>query len=149
MESKTNKKAFFNYDILEKFEAGLVLLGGEVKSIRNNHYSLQGAYIVVEDEEAWLVKAMVAPYQPKNMVAGYNPERKRKLLLNKKELQYLQGKTKEKGLTIVPLKVYNKHGQIKLEIGLANGKSKGDKREVLKTYRKEILLENSKIATRV
>ncbi|MEK7565332.1 MAG: SsrA-binding protein SmpB [Patescibacteria group bacterium] len=132
MESKTNKKAFFNYDILEKFEAGLVLLGGEVKSIRNNHYSLQGAYIVVEDEEAWLVKAMVAPYQPKNMVAGYNPERKRKLLLNKKELQYLQGKTKEKGLTIVPLKVYNKHGQIKLEIGLAKGKSKGDKREVLK-----------------
>lgn len=132
MEAKTNKKAFFNYEILEKFEAGLVLLGGEVKSIRNNHYSLQGAYITVEDEEAWLVKAMIAPYQPKNMVAGYNPERKRKLLLNKKELQYLQGKTKEKGLTIVPLKVYNKHGQIKLEIGLAKGKNKSDKREVLK-----------------
>ncbi|MDP3800240.1 MAG: SsrA-binding protein SmpB [bacterium] len=132
MEAKTNKKAFFNYEILESFEAGLVLLGGEVKSIRNNHYSLQGAYITVEDEEAWLVKAMIAPYQPKNMIAGYNPERKRKLLLNKKELQYLQGKTKEKGLTIVPLKVYNKHGQIKLEIALAKGKSKGDKREVLK-----------------
>lgn len=132
MEAKTNKKAFFNYEILEKFEAGLVLLGGEVKSIRNNHYSLQGAYITVEDEEAWLVKAMIAPYQPKNMSGQYNPERKRKLLLNKKELQYLQGKTKEKGLTIVPLKVYNKHGQIKLEIALAKGKSKGDKREVLK-----------------
>ncbi len=132
MEAKTNKKAFFNYEILETFEAGLVLLGGEVKSIRNSHYSLQGAYIVVEDEEAWLVKAMIAPYQPKNMQKGYDPERRRKLLLNKKELQYLQGKTKEKGLTIVPLKVYNKHGQIKLEIGLAKGKSKGDKREVLK-----------------
>lgn len=132
MESKTNKEAFFNYEILEKFEAGLRLLGSEVKSIRNNHYSLQGSYVTVENEEAWLVRATIAPYQPKNMAVGYNPERPRKLLLNKKELQYLQGKTKAKGLTIVPLKVYNKHGQIKLEIALAKGKSKSDKREVLK-----------------
>ncbi len=132
MEAKINKKAFFNYEILEKFEAGLKLLGSEVKSIKNNHYSLQGAYVTLQNEEAWLVRATIAPYQPKNMASAYNPERPRKLLLNKKELRYLQGKTKEKGLTIVPLKVYNKHGQIKLEIGLAKGKSRSDKREVLK-----------------
>ena len=127
-----NKKAFFNYEILEKFEAGLRLLGGEVKSLKNNHYSLQGAYVTLQNEEAWLMRATIAPYQPKNMAAGYNPERPRKLLLNKKELRYLQGKTKEKGLTLVPIKVYNKHGQIKMEIGLAKGKTKSDKREVLK-----------------
>ncbi len=127
-----NKKAFFNYEILEKFEAGLRLLGGEVKSLKNNHYSLQGAYVTLQNEEAWLMRATIAPYQPKNMAAGYNPERPRKLLLNKKELRYLQGKTKEKGLTLVPIKVYNKHGQIKIEIGLAKGKTKSDKREVLK-----------------
>ncbi|MFY9492978.1 MAG: SsrA-binding protein SmpB [Minisyncoccia bacterium] len=132
MEAKINKKAFFNYEILEKFEAGLVLLGSEVKSIKNSHYSLQGAYVTLQNEEAWLVRATIAPYQPKNMNTAYNPERPRKLLLNKKELKYLQGKTKERGLTIVPLKVYNKHGQIKLEIGLAKGKTKSDKREVLK-----------------
>ena len=132
MESKTNKKAFFNYEILGKFEAGLKLLGSEVKSLKNNHYSLQGAYVTVKNEEAWLMRATIAPYQPKNMSAAYNPERPRKLLLKKNELKYLQGKTQEKGLTIVPLRVYNKHGQIKLEIALAKGKTKGDKREVLK-----------------
>lgn len=132
MEVKTNKKAFFNYEILEKFEAGLKLLGSEVKSLRQGHYSLQGAYVSMQNEEAWLVRATIAPYQPKNMSAAYNPERRRKLLLKKDELKYLQGKTQEQGLTLVPLKIYNKHGQIKLEIALARGKSKSDKREVLK-----------------
>lgn len=131
-EPKINKKAFFNYEILETFEAGLRLLGSEVKSVRLGHYSLQGAYVTIRDEEAWLVHATIAPYQPKNMPAGYDPERLRKLLLNKNELQYLQGKSRERGLTIVPLKVYNKRGQIKLEIGLAKGKTRSDKREVLK-----------------
>ncbi|MBI2454389.1 MAG: SsrA-binding protein SmpB [Parcubacteria group bacterium] len=132
MESKTNKEAFFNYEILEKFEAGLKLIGSEVKSLKNNHYSLQGAYVTVKNEEAWLMHANIAPYQPKNMSAAYNPERPRKLLLTQKELKYLQGKTQQKGLTIVPLRVYNKHGQIKLEIALAKGKHKSDKRQVLK-----------------
>ncbi len=108
------------------------MLGSEVKSLKNNHYSLQGAYVTVKNEEAWLMRATIAPYQPKNMSAAYNPERPRKLLLKKNELKYLQGKTQEKGLTIVPLRVYNKHGQIKLEIALARGKSRSDKREVLK-----------------
>lgn len=141
METKTNKKAYFNYEILEKFEAGLKLLGSEVKSLKNGHYSLQGAYVSVQNEEAWLMRAHIAPYQPKNMSAAYNPERPRKLLLTKKELQYLQGKTQEKGLTIVPLKIYNKHGQIKIEIGLAKGKTKGDKREVLKKRASEREIE--------
>lgn len=108
------------------------MIGSEVKSLKLGHYSLQGSYVTVHNEEAWLVKATIAPYQPKNMKFNYDPERPRKLLLTKKELQYLQGKSNEKGLTIVPLKVYNKRGQIKLEIGLAKGKSKTDKREVLK-----------------
>lgn len=132
MESKTNKKAYFNYEILETFEAGLRLIGSEVKSLKLGHYSLQGSYVTVHNQEAWLVKATIAPYQPKNMKFDYDQTRPRKLLLKKKELQYLQGKSNEKGLTIVPLKVYNKRGQIKLEIGLAKGKSKSDKREVLK-----------------
>ena len=132
MEARTNKKAFFNYEILEKFEAGLKLLGAEVKSIKTNKYSLEGAYVTVRGGEAWLINATVSPYQPKNMNFLYDPTRPRKLLLNKKELNYLQGKSNERGLTIVPLKVYNKHGQIKLEIGLAKGKSRSDKREVLK-----------------
>lgn len=132
MEAKTNKKAFFDYEILEKFEAGLKLLGTEVKSVKLGHFSLQGAYITLHDEEAWLVHASIAAYQPKNILFSYDPERPRKLLLNKKELQYLQGKSQEKGLTIVPLKVYNKRGQIKLEIALAKGKAKADKRETLK-----------------
>ena len=132
MESKTNKKAFFNYEILEKFQAGLKLLGLEVKSVQNNRYSLQGAYVSVRDGEAWLINADIQPYQPKNIHFPYDPLRPRKLLLTKKELKYLQGKNQERGLTIVPLRVYNTRGQIKLEIALAKGKSKADKREVLK-----------------
>lgn len=132
MESKTNPKAFFNYEILEKFQAGLKLLGLEVKSVQNNRYSLQGAYVSVRGGEAWLINADIAPYQPKNIRFAYDPLRPRKLLLTKKELKYLQGKNQEKGLTIVPLRVYNTRGQIKLEIALAKGKGKADKREVLK-----------------
>lgn len=142
MESKTNptslqfrganKKAFFNYEILKKFEAGLKLLGPEVKSVRLGHFSLQGAYVTVRGGEAWLINTHIAPYQPKNIHGDYDPLRSRKLLLTKKELKYLLGRGQEKGLTIVPLRVYNNHGRIKLEIALAKGKAKEDKRAVLK-----------------
>lgn len=141
MESKTNKKAYFNYEILETFEAGLRLIGPEVKSIKLGHYSLQGSYVTIKNGEAWLVKAEIAPYQPKNMKFDYDPSRPRKLLLKKEELKHLQGKSKERGLTIVPLKVYNKRGQIKLEIGLAKGKSRSDKRDVLKKRAVELEVE--------
>lgn len=127
-----NKKAYFNYQILEKFEAGMVLIGQEVKSIKIGRINLAGSYVVLRDNEAFLVGCKVPPYQPKNAPSDYNPERSRKLLLKKLEIKYLIGKSKQKGLTLVPLKVYTKRGNIKLEFGIARGKKKGDRRELLK-----------------
>ena len=133
-----NKKAYFNYDILEKFEAGLVLLGTEVKSIRLGRMSLEGSYIVAKGPakgghpEFFLVGAKIPAYQPKNAPTDYNPERSRKLLLNKSEISQLIGKTSQKGLTLIPLKVYSKNAKIKIEFGIAKGKKKYDKREDIK-----------------
>ncbi|MBU2545217.1 SsrA-binding protein SmpB [Patescibacteria group bacterium] len=127
-----NKKAVFDYEILEKFEAGIVLNGQEVKSIRNGNISLKGSYVIIRGEEPYLVGSNIPPYQPKNTSSEYDPERMRKLLLNKKEISYLIGKTRERGLTLVPLKVYTKYARIKLEFGIGKGKKKIDKREVIK-----------------
>jgi len=127
-----NKKAYFTYEILEKFEAGMVLIGQEVKSIRSGRISLKGSYVVLKGEEPYLVGANIPPYQPKNAPPDYMPERQRKLLLNKLEIKRLIGKTKEKGLTLVPLKVYTKGAKIKLEFGIGKGKKKADKRETIK-----------------
>lgn len=124
-----NRQASYEYELLEKYEAGLVLAGFEVKAIRSGRLSLQGAYVVIKDNEAWLLNATIPPYQPKNTPAGYDPTRSRKLLLNKAEIRSLIGLTKQKGLTLVPLRVYNKSGKIKLEFALARGKKKYDKRE--------------------
>ncbi len=123
-----NKKAYFNYEILEKFEAGLVLLGTEVKSIRGGHIALTGSYVVLRSEEAFLIGAKIPAYQPKNAPSDYNSERQRKLLLNKKEINYLAGKSNMRGFSLVPLKVYEKNGRIKLEFGLAKGKKKFNKK---------------------
>ena len=92
-----NKKAYHDYEISDKFEAGLVLIGSEVKSIKTGHISIKGSYVVLRGEEAYLIGAYIPPYQPKNMPKDYNPERSRKLLLNKKELKELLGKSKQKG----------------------------------------------------
>ncbi len=133
-----NKKAYFNYEILEKFEAGISLVGQEVKSIKLGRMSLKGSYVVLKcaakgkTPEVFLIGANVPPYQPKNITKDYNPERSRKLLLKKSEIKYLTGKTKEKGLTLIPLKVYTKRGKIKVEFGIGRGKKKADKREVIK-----------------
>ncbi|MDO8486650.1 MAG: SsrA-binding protein SmpB [Candidatus Staskawiczbacteria bacterium] len=127
-----NKKAHFDYEILEKFEAGLVLQGQEVKSIRNGHISLAGSYVVFKQEEPFLIGAKIPAYQPKNTPADYNPERLRKLLLNKKEINELLGKANEKGFSLIPLKVYTKNGRVKLEFGLAKGKKKYNKKEKIK-----------------
>jgi SsrA-binding protein len=127
-----NKKAYFNYDIIERFEAGLVLNGQEVKSIKLGRMTLDGSYVVLKNEEPFLIGAKVPPYQPKNAPAGYDVERSRKLLLAKKEILYLIRKTSHKGLTLMPLKVYSNNAKIKLEFGLAKGKKKYDKREDLK-----------------
>ena len=127
-----NKKAYFNHEILEKFEAGLVLLGQEVKSIKLGRVNLAGSYVVFRDNELYLIGAKVPPYQPKNSPPDYNPERLRKLLLKKEEIKYLIGKVHQKGLTLLPLKVYNMRGKIKLEFGIARGKKQFDKRETIK-----------------
>ena len=128
-----NKKAFFNYTILEKFEAGVSLIGQEVKSLKTRGVNLAGNYIILKNEEAFWVGAHIHPYQPKNAPPDYNPERWRKLLLKKSEIKYLIGKSKQKGLTLVPLKLYTtRSGKIKLEFALVRGKKKFDKREQIK-----------------
>ena len=127
-----NKKAYFDYEILEKFEAGLVLIGTEVKSIKEGHISLTGSYVIFKQQEPYLTGAKIPAYQPKNAPIDYNAERLRKLLLNKKEINELIGRSKEKGFSIIPLKVYIKDGRIKLEFGLAKGKKKYDKKEKIK-----------------
>ena len=127
-----NRRARFDYEILEKFEAGMVLAGYEVKSIKSGRISLASSYVVFKNEEPYLLNANVPPWQPKNMPKDYDPARLRKLLLNKKEIKYLIGKSEQKGLTLVPLKVYTKGGKIKLEFGLARGRKKPGKKELLK-----------------
>ncbi len=128
----TNKKAYFDYEILETFEAGVVLSGAEAKSVRAGKASLTGAYVIVRGGEAYLVNASISPYQVANTSKSYNPERARKLLLSKKELAKLERGSEQDGLTIVAIKWYNKKRFLKLEIGLARGKKKADKRETLK-----------------
>lgn len=127
-----NKKAGFDYEILERFEAGLVLFGQEVKSIRTGHINLSGTFVTVRNGKPYLIGVKVPPYQPNNAGAGYNEDRDRKLLLTKKEIDYLAGRSKEKGFSLIPLKVYDKSGKIKLEFGLAKGKRKYDKKEKIK-----------------
>src|ERR1051326_6878047 len=119
-----NRKATYDYEILEKYEAGLVLTGQEVKSIRAGHIQLAGSYIVFTQGKPTLIGAKVPAYQPKNAPADYNPERSRHLLLNKKEIDYLVGRTQTKGFALIPLKVYAKNGRVKIEFGLAKGKKK-------------------------
>jgi SsrA-binding protein len=127
-----NPKAGFDYEIQEKMEAGLVLSGHEVKAVRNNKISIKGVYVKILSGEAWLVGAIISPYQANNVPADYDPQRSRKLLLKRSEIKYLIGKSQEKGLTLVPLKVFDAHGLIKLEIGIGRGKKKYDKRETIK-----------------
>jgi len=127
-----NKNAYYNYEILDTYEAGMVLTGQEVKSIRAGKISLKGSYIILKGKEVYLVGAFISPYQPKNTPENYDPERFRKLLLNKAEIKQLLGKTKEKGLALIPLKIYTKRARIKLAFGIGKGKKKSDKRETIK-----------------
>lgn len=142
-----NKKANFNYEVLEKFEAGLVLTGQEVKSIRLGRMTLDASYVVFKGQEPYLIGSKVPAYQPKNTPDSYNPENTRKLLLGKSEINYLFGKTSKTGLTLVPLKVYSNGAKIKLEFGLAKPKKRFDKREDIKKreHEREIAREFGKI----
>jgi len=124
-----NKRAGFDFEILEKFEAGLSLLGTEVKSIRKGHMSLRGSFVTIHNREAFLTNATIPPWQISNAPANYDPVRSRKLLLSASELKYLIGKVTTIGLTIVPIRVYNEGSVIKVEIGLAKGKKQYDKKE--------------------
>ena len=127
-----HKKARLEYEVLEEFEAGIELLGGEVKSLRAHHGKLEGAHIIVRASEAYVVGMDIPPYQPKNTAADYDPARTRRLLLTKKEIAELAAAEGQKGLTIVPLAVYNKGGKLKLKVAVARGRKKYDKRAVLK-----------------
>lgn len=127
-----NKKAYFDYEILEKFTAGIELLGFEVKALRNRQGSLEGSYVTVRGGEAYLMNANIPPFQINNTAESYDPVRNRRLLLTKKEIAILSATESKKGLTIVPISVYNHGRKIKVEIGVARGKKQFDKRETMK-----------------
>jgi len=124
----TNKKAFHDYFILEKIEAGISLLGTEVKAIREGRLNLKDSYALVQGGEIFLLHCHISPYSHGNR-ENHDPTRTRKLLLHEREIRKLIGKTQEKGLTVVPLRVYLKRGLIKVELGVAKGKKLFDKRE--------------------
>lgn len=126
-----NKKAYFDYHILETFEAGIMLSGAEVKSVKSSQISLKGAYVTTSNNEVSLINVHISPYKFANQ-KNYDPTQTRKLLMHKKEINYLIGKLNEKGITILPLKVYVKRGLIKIEVGIARGKKEYDKRETVK-----------------
>jgi SsrA-binding protein len=122
----TNRQAAFRFNLLEKLEAGIVLQGSEVKSLRNGSVQLKDAYAEVRDGELWLRNMHIAPYEPAR--DNHDPERPRKLLLHKREIERLIGKTAEKGLTIVPTRIYFKNSRVKVELAVARGKEQRDKR---------------------
>ena len=128
----TNKKVYFDYEVLEKLEAGLELRGYEVKSLKNKRGSLAGAHIIIRGGEAYAVGIDIPPYQAKNIPKDFEEQRTIKLLLRKKEINYLEGKLSQRGLTLAPIRVYTKAGKVKIEIGLAKGKKKFEKREKIK-----------------
>lgn len=127
-----NRRAGFDYEILQTYEAGLELLGSEVKSVATGKANLAGTYTIIRGEEVFVVGMDIPPYQPKNIQENYDPQRVRKLLLNRKEIDELAGRIKQERLTIVGLKLYKKGPRIKLLLGLGKSRQKADKREHLK-----------------
>jgi SsrA-binding protein len=138
----TNRRARFDYEILDTFEAGIVLLGSEVKSLRNGHADLKDAYAHVHRGEMWLVGVRIAPYEYARD-GGHDPERERKLLLHKREIERIASTLAQKGLTLLPLKLYFKDGKAKVELGIAKGKAHRDKRETLKRKQAEREMERA------
>ena len=139
-----NKKADFDYEILEKFEAGIVLSGTEIKAIKSGKANLAGSFAIIRNNEIFLLNLSIPPYQPKNVSASYQPDKTRKLLLHKKQIASLSGQLKQKNLTLIPLRMYNKHGLIKVELALAKGKKKFDKRESIKKRETQRKIDRAK-----
>ena len=143
-----NKRANFDYEILEKYEAGLMLTGQEVKSVRTGHISLKGSFVTAKGSELFLTNATIPPYAPAGEIKSYDPTRSRKLLLKRSEIASLIGKSRTQGLTMVPIRVYTKKRLLKLEFGLGKGKKEFDKRAKIQkreTQRNiERMLKNSK-----
>lgn len=131
-EYASNPRAAFDYEILETLEAGIILKGHEVKAVKSGRASLRGAYVKILNNIPLLIGAGIAPYQPGNTPKDYQPEADRILLLEKGEIAKLTGQAKSQGITLLPLKLYDKKGRIKLLIGIARGKKKYDKRETIK-----------------
>lgn len=127
-----NRRARFDYDIIDTYEAGIELKGFEVKSVTSGRGNLTGAYAIVRGGEVWLLNMEIPPYQPANMPSDYDSTRTRRLLLKKEEIKVLIGKIKERGLTLIPLKLYSKNRRIKIALGLGKAKKKYDKRETIK-----------------
>lgn len=127
-----NKRAKFDYELLEYFEGGLVLFGYEVKSLKTGGGSLKGAFVTIKDRELYLTNAHIPAYQEKNTPTTYDPYRSRKVLIRKKDINTLIGKIQQKGLTLVPIRLYSKRRLIKLEFAIGKGKKKIDKRESIK-----------------
>ncbi|MES3005773.1 MAG: SsrA-binding protein SmpB [Patescibacteria group bacterium] len=127
-----NKKAHFNYDIKKAYEAGIELFGFEVKSVKAHQGSLEGAYVLIRGGEAYLTGATIPPFQMNNTPKGYEPGRNRRLLLKKSEIKELADIETGKGLTVVPISMYNNKGKVKIEIGIARGKKRFDKRQTIK-----------------
>jgi len=127
----SNKKAKFDYELLDTYEVGVSLLGTEVKALRSGQGKLDGAHVIVRGGEAFLVNASIPPFQKANAPADYDAERARKLLLTKKEIAELEQKSEKQGLTVVPIKWYNAGRKLKLEIAIGRGKKKTDKRQTI------------------
>jgi SsrA-binding protein len=127
----SNRQARYRYHLLETWEAGLVLTGTEVKSLREGKAQIKDGYASVRDTEVWLYNVHIPPYAPASR-ENHEPERPRKLLMHRREIERLIGKTREKGLTLVPTRLYFRDGRVKIEIALAKGKDVGDKRQTIK-----------------
>lgn len=132
-----NRQASYNYHLLERFEAGLVLTGTEVKSARAGRINLRDSYATLNGSEVWLLNCHISPYSHGN-IQNHDPLRQRKLLLHKEEIRRLIGKVRERGFTLVPLRIYLKRGRIKVEIALAKGKRQYDKREAIRRREAEM-----------
>lgn len=128
----TNKRATFDYEILDKYEAGIVLRGYEVKSIKAGHISLKESFVTIKGSELYLTNAHITPYAQAGIIPNYNPTAPKKLLLKRSEIKHLIGYARTQGLTLVPIRVYTKKKLVKLEFGLGKGKKKYDKRENIK-----------------